>query len=108
MLTRIKYSLAAVVIFGTGTFMLLHAEEAAPTPNDCKEAWRTSSAAKSCGISQIHDAQASFTIEEGKCRVSVDCSTSTYGLNRNQNFTGTKDEMGKLHNCDGFLTLESC
>ena len=81
---------------------------AGPTLSDCQDAWLDSSASQSCGISQVHNVLATVSVDNDQCKVNVDCSTNTYGLHRNQTFVGSTTEMASLHNCNGYLKVDSC
>ena len=75
---------------------------------DCKEAWRDSSARQSCGLAQVHNNLASISVSDGQCKIHVDCSTTTYGAHRTNNWAGSVDDMEDLHNCNGDLKVGGC
>lgn len=106
---RASFVLAAFLVIGAGAFLApATAQNSDPTVQQCSDAWGNSSASQSCGLNQVHDNLASISVSGGQCSVSVDCSTSTYGVHRNTSFTGSVNEMGRLHNCNGNLKLDGC
>lgn len=107
---RAGFVLAVFVVIGAGAFLApATAQNSSPTVQQCSGAWGNSSASQSCGLHQVHDNQASISVNSsGQCTISVDCSTSTYGVHRNTSFAGSVNEMGRLHNCNGHLKLDGC
>ena len=107
---RAGFVLAAFVSIGAGAFLVpATAQNSGATVQQCSDAWGDSSASQSCGLNQVHDNLASISVNSsGQCTISVDCSTSTYGVHRNTSFTGSANEMGRLHNCNGHLKLDGC
>ena len=80
----------------------------APTVQQCTGAWQSSSASSSCGQAQIHNVLADISVSGNDCKITVDCSTSTWGIHSNQTWSGSKDDMASLHNCNGNLHVGSC
>ena len=109
-LKRTSGVLAALLILAFGAYLVpATAQNSTPTVQQCTDAWEDSSASQSCGLHQVHDNLASISVNtNGQCTISVDCSTSHWGINRNASFAGTVNEMGRLHNCNGYLKLDGC
>lgn len=106
---RAGFVLAAFLVVGAGAFLVpATAQNSGPTVQQCSDAWGNSSASQSCGLHQVHDNLAQISVVSGECKVSVDCSTSTYAVHRSTSYTGSVNEMGRLHNCNGHLKLDGC
>ena len=79
------------------TVILAQFAIAAPTVEECKNAWNSSSASDSCGLAQVHDNLANITVNSsGECAIHVDCSTAHWGVNRTNNWSGSKEDMANL------------
>lgn len=103
--SRIKGLLVAIVAL---VFAFTQASNA-PTFQEGKDAWEDSSAAQSCGLHQVHDNLANISVNsDGECAINVDCSTAHWGQHRNNNWSGSKTDMGNLSNCNGNLKVGSC
>lgn len=82
---------------------LLAEQQTVPTEEECQQAWGKSSASNSCGLAQVHDLLAQVSVENGQCKVYVDCSTNVWLEHRRNTFFGSADEVEDLENCDGYL-----
>ena len=107
---RSTRTLASFLVFGMASvgpcqFALA---QSGPTQSECNSAWSSSSASDSCGLHQVHDNLATVTVSGGQCSVHVDCSTSHWGQHRENNWSGSKEDMANLSNCNGDLTVGSC
>ena len=92
-----------------------------PTDYDCETAWKFCSASDTCGqdtssgddeIYQASVDTSSYTVNvnsSGQCYVEVSCLRASHDLAPTSNtFTGTTDEVTRLHNCDGTLREGGC
>ena len=94
----------------------------APTTNDCKNAWTSSSASQSCGednstyylfpksvSASVDTSIYDVVAHNNECRVKVDCVKSDTAVPVVSNeFSGSTDEVGDLSNCDGSLKVGNC
>ena len=100
--------LAKLVLMAVGLSGTAILGEDALTVQKCRSAWESSGAFRSCGLAQVHNVLANISVDDEQCKVNVDCSTSTWGIYRNQTWQGSKEDMAKLNNCNGYLKLENC
>ena len=118
---RAGFPLAVFAVIGLGVWLGPAVAQntvsgpTAPTQQECEDAWSSSSASNSCGMTGIHDPPSISVNSSSQCAISVDCATlSGWGNFNNNNphnstsFAGTKDEVKRLKNCDGELKVDSC
>ena len=108
------FVLAAIVgfvVFGMSGLIVQGQDSSAdqaPTLEECKDAWRQSMAKYSCGHPQVNNVLAQISVNEGECKITVGCSTGTYGVERTNNWQGSAEDMQQLNNCDGDLHVGEC
>ena len=102
----------ALFVLGMGATAFLAPEARSAQTNvlACQREWLTSQAAQSCGVGdqsfQMSVTSGGLFGTSSQCSVTVQCSTS--GQDRTASFTGSVNEMGRLHNCNGYLVLDGC
>ena len=104
-----KHSLTTACIAITVFLVLPFNAYAAPTEQEFKNGWESSSASSSCGKKAYFDGQEyvdtsnyGMSVQNNQCKVEVDC----YKANRDivsDSFSGSADQVKDLHNCDGTL-----
>ena len=96
--------------------------EAAPTDNECEDAWKLCSASDSCGednstyyimpkkVEASVDTSVYVAVaSDGQCRIEVDCLKSDLTVPPVDNvFSGSTDQVKNLNNCDGTLKDSGC
>ena len=94
--------------------------QAAPTDDDCQDAWTSSSASNTCGKDTSQQYRTAFeasvdtssfhvVAQNNQCYVEVDCLRYTDTIpTRSTSFTGTTEQVKNLVNCDGRLKVGSC
>lgn len=107
--TRASFALVSFIVVGVGAFLVpANAQSPAPTEHECQQAWGTSSAAQSCGLTNVGHSPALISVSGGQCSITVGCATTNPNIQQNTDFTGSPDEVGRLKNCDGTLKVDNC
>lgn len=106
---RAGFALAAFIVAGVGAFLVrANAQTPPPTEQQCLEAWGGSSAAGSCGLTYLGHNEAVITVSGGQCKIGVQCATNNSNVPQDTDFTGSRDEVSRLKNCNGTLKVDNC
>ena len=107
--TRASFALVSFIVVGVGAFLVpANAQSPALTEHECQQAWGSSSAAQSCGLTNVGHSPALVSVSGGQCKINVGCATNNPNIHQDTDFTGSKDEVGRLQNCNGTLKVDKC
>lgn len=99
-----KFLLPAVAAFALGFAFLASPQVHAVTQQDCLDEYDESDAADECtGGTSIN----MFVDNDDNCNLADTCPKDD-GTDRRTNYTGPKDDLDDLVNCDGVLKKDSC
>ena len=90
-----------VVMFGMVAAWPCQFALAAPTEEDCDNAWENSPASQTCQASTVGE-------DSGQCEVEAQCGMATLFATQYQAWSGSQEDMSNLQNCNGALTVGSC
>lgn len=106
---RASFALLAFIAVGVGAFLVpANAQSPAPTEQECWQAWGGSSAASSCGLTNVGHNPAVISASGGQCTINVGCTTNNPNIQQDTNFTGSENEVTRLKNCNGTLKVDNC
>ena len=115
-----RSTVAATLAAVAAVLMLpAHAQNSAPTTQECSDAWKDCSARDSCGIRKqgtdeegytywyIDTDQWSVVAQSNECYVNVHCYRANGNMQSNTMLT-SEENVENLSNCNGSLTVGSC